>query len=137
MQSWCNMCRSNGLSVDHLLLHCPMAGMLWNFVFRSFDVHWVLPKRVVDLLCGWWNMLGRHTSDVWNLVPPCVMRTLWHERNRCTFKEEMKSGNQVLKCFITTLFKWSRAWGFTSSITPMRFISSLSLNYCPIPFATP
>ena len=83
-----------------------MAGMLWNFVFHSFDIQWVLTKRVVDLLCGWWNIVGRHNSDIWNLVPPCVMWTLWH-----TFKEEIKSGNQVFECFVTTSFEWSWAWG--------------------------
>jgi hypothetical protein len=131
------MCRSSGELVDHLLIHCPMAGMLWSFVFHSFNIHWVLPKRVVDLLCGWWNMLGRHNSDVWNLVPPCLMWTLWHERNRHTFEEERKSGNQVLEGFIMTLFEWSRTWGFTSSITAMHFISSLSLNSSPITFVNP
>ena len=38
------MCWVNGESVDHLLLHCPMAGSLRTFVFRSFGITWVLPK---------------------------------------------------------------------------------------------
>lgn len=75
------MCRDNGESVDHLFLHCPMARSLWTFVFRSFDINWVLPKSVVDLMSGWWTLLGRHTSDVWNLVPPCLVWTLWQEHN--------------------------------------------------------
>ena len=66
-------------------------------------------------------MLGRYTLDVWNLVPPCLMWTLWWERNRRSFEEEVKSENQVLGCFVNTLFEWSHAWGLTSSLTVMHF----------------
>ncbi len=52
MPSWCCMCQSNKESVDHLLLHCHVAGELWNIVFCSFRIQWVLSKRVVDLLFG-------------------------------------------------------------------------------------
>ncbi len=104
-----------------------MAGILWNFVFRSFGVQWVLAKSIVDLLCGWWNMLGRHTSDIWNLVPLCLMGTLWRERNRHSFEDKEKTESQLLDCFATLLFNWSRAGGFTSSTSVIHFISSLSL----------
>ena len=61
MASWCCMCRCSGESVDHLLIHCPVAGVLCNFVFCSFEIHWLLSERVVDVLNGWRNMLGRHS----------------------------------------------------------------------------
>ena len=38
---------------------------------RSFGVSWVLPKRVIDLLAGWRNWSGKHSLNVWNLVPHC------------------------------------------------------------------
>jgi hypothetical protein len=70
MTSWCYMYRCNGESVDHLL-HCLLAGVLWNFVFCSLGIQWVLSGQVVDVLFGWRNIFGKHSSDVWNLVP-CV-----------------------------------------------------------------
>jgi hypothetical protein len=42
MVGWCSMCRCNGETVDHLLLHCPVARELWSFVFRLFGVDWVI-----------------------------------------------------------------------------------------------
>ena len=33
---WCIMCRCNGETVDHLLLHYGKAYQLWSLVFRSF-----------------------------------------------------------------------------------------------------
>ena len=49
------MCCCDGETVDHLLLHCTLAHVLWSFVFTAFGIHWVTPRRVVDLLLGWRN----------------------------------------------------------------------------------
>ena len=35
------MCKSNGESVDHLFLHCPVAMDLWSMVLGLFGVSWV------------------------------------------------------------------------------------------------
>ena len=88
LTNWCCMCRCEGESVDHLLIHCYMANELWNFVFRSFGIQWVLPRRVIDLVDGWWNLLGKHSSDIWNMVPLCLMWTIKRERNSRTFEEK-------------------------------------------------
>ena len=70
---WYIMCRCNGETVDHLLLHCGKAYRLWILVFRSFGIAWVLPRSVADTLFDWWNWLGKHSSSIWNLAPLCVM----------------------------------------------------------------
>ena len=36
---WCYMCKRCGESVDHLLLHCPIAWELWSLVFCLFGIH--------------------------------------------------------------------------------------------------
>ena len=54
---WCIMCRCNGETMYHLLLHCGKAYRLWSLVFRSFGIFWVLPRLVVDTLFGWWDCL--------------------------------------------------------------------------------
>ena len=36
---WCCMCKKSGESVDHLLLHCPLAWKLWSMVLGLFGVH--------------------------------------------------------------------------------------------------
>uniref|UniRef100_A0A7N2MNQ6 Reverse transcriptase zinc-binding domain-containing protein n=1 Tax=Quercus lobata TaxID=97700 RepID=A0A7N2MNQ6_QUELO len=42
---WCYMCKRCGESVDHLLLHCPIAFELWSLVFCLFGIHWVMPHK--------------------------------------------------------------------------------------------
>ena len=53
LMDWCCMCKRSGESVDHLLLHYPMARELWFVVFGMFGVQWVMPHWVLDLWAGW------------------------------------------------------------------------------------
>ncbi len=124
LTSWCCMCCCNGETVDHLLLHCPAAGVLWSWIFQAFGVHWVLSGTVADHLISWWNGLGRHSSDLCNIVPVCLMWTIWEERNQCTFEDVSKVDSQILEGSILTLFDWSRVWGFSNSTSIPEFISS-------------
>ena len=93
MTSWCCMCRCrcNGETVDHLMLHCPLAVVLWNFFFWVFDVHWVVSGCVMDMLFGWRNWFGKHYLEVWNLVPLCLMWTIWGEQNQRIFEDKANS----------------------------------------------
>ena len=93
---WYIMCRCNGESVNHLLLHCGKAFQLWSLVFRSYGISWVLPRSIADMLFGWWNWFGKHSSKVWNLAPLCLMWCIWRERNWHTFEDRDKSDDQLL-----------------------------------------
>ena len=44
---WCYMCKKNGESVDHALLHCDIARDCWPLLFCLFGVQWVLPQKVI------------------------------------------------------------------------------------------
>ena len=125
---WCIMCRCNGETVDHLLLHYDKAYRLWSLVFRSFGIFWVLPRAVADTLFGWWNWPGKQVSSIWNLAPLCLMWCLWKGRNRRTFEDMESSDDQLLAFISGSLFDWSRAWGLTSSDSLPLFLSSLLYN---------
>ena len=74
---WCIMCRHCGETVDHLFLHCEMAYRFWSFVFTTFGLSWVIPRSIPYLFFGWWNRLGKHLSQIWNLVPLCILCVFW------------------------------------------------------------
>lgn len=80
------------------------------FVFLGFYL-W----SVIDLLAVWQNWSGKHSSNVWNLVPHCAMWIIWRERNNRIFEDSVISEDKLLELFATTLFDWSHAWGFTST----------------------
>jgi hypothetical protein len=56
---WCCMCKKNGELVDHLLLHYEIASAVWNSIFGSVRMAWVMPSWVVDLFSCWRLLDGR------------------------------------------------------------------------------
>jgi len=85
---WCCMCKKHGESVDHFLLHCDVAWVVWSFFYSLLRVEWVMPSSVLDLLSGWGTLLGHGpTNHIWKQVPLCVLWGLWRERNFRLFED--------------------------------------------------
>ena len=126
MAGWCCMCKHNWETGDHLLLHCETASALWSFILQAFRINWVMPAKVIDLLFGWYNWFGKHSSGVWNLVPLCLMWTLWQERNRRIFEGLEKSTSQIKEQFSGLLYDCSKSWGFTDASSLPDFVVSFT-----------
>ena len=123
----CCMCCCNAESVNHLLLFCLIAHFLWMYMLRLFGIDWVMPSSVVDLLFCWYHWLGKHSFDIWNLVPGCLMWIIWTEWHRRSFEDEGKTVVQLLELCQRTLFDWSRCWGFSDYSTLTDFLSSIRI----------
>ena len=124
----CCMCCCNVESVDHLLRFCPIAHSLQTYMLRLFGIDQVMPSSVVDLLFCWYYWLGKHNSDIWNLVPGCLMWTTWTKWNQHFFEDKGKTVVQLLDLCHQTLFDWSRCWGLSNCFTFMEFLSSISIS---------
>jgi hypothetical protein len=42
---WCCMCKKNGKSIDHILLHCDVTWAVWSFFYSLFEVEWVCQEE--------------------------------------------------------------------------------------------
>jgi hypothetical protein len=115
LQNWCCLCKSNGESVDHLFLHCPMASDLWWMVFSMFGVQWVMPRTIMDLFSCWMGLPGRHdTVLVWKMILHCLIWCLWHERNARNFEDSERHIHELKLFFFHTLFDWVLGSGVSS-----------------------
>ena len=104
---WCYICKCNGESVDHLLLHCSIALDLWSMILGLFGVQWVMPKSVLELLACWLGRCVRNrNSHIWMIIPPCLMWFIWREMNSKSF-EDTENSMLVLKLFF---FRTSLDW---------------------------
>ena len=101
--NWCCMCHCNEETVNHLLLHCPVAHSLWVYMFQIFRIQWVMPGSMESLVyCwsfGWENLI-----HIWNMVPSWLMWIVWMERNRRSFEDTEKSLVQLQALCQKTLF---------------------------------
>uniref|UniRef100_A0A2N9H161 Reverse transcriptase zinc-binding domain-containing protein n=1 Tax=Fagus sylvatica TaxID=28930 RepID=A0A2N9H161_FAGSY len=107
LQNWCCLCKSNGESVDHLFIHCPMATDMWWMVFGMFGVQWVMPRTIMDLFSCWSGQLRSHdTVLVWKMISHCLIWCLWHERSARHFEDSERHIHELKLFFFHTLFDW-------------------------------
>ena len=59
----------------------------------------VLGYTQIDSRLALWlvNQLGKHSSQIWNLVPLCILWCIWKERNQRTFEDLV---SPVIKCLL-------------------------------------
>ena len=124
----CCLCCRNAVSVGHMLLFCSIAHSLWMYMLQLFGIEWVMPGSVVDLLFCWYHWLGKHSSDIWDLVLSCLMWIIWTERNWRSFEDEGKTLVQLLEYCQWTLFDWSCCWGYSDCSTLLDFLSSIRID---------
>ena len=127
----CCLCKVSAESVDHLLLHCPLAKELWDSILSLFGVSWVMPHQVRELITCWQCGFGRQQySMIWKAIPHCIMWCIRQERNQRSF-EDIEMGVADLKIFcFRTLFDWIRASGCFSFLSLQDFLDSCnSLNH--------
>ena len=77
----------------------------------------MMPKIVASLLFGWWNWSGKHSSNIWNMVPTCLMWLIWWERNNRTFEDIVRSIDLLKPIIVGTLFQCGK-FGVLHNVFP-------------------
>ena len=49
----CIMCEEDEETIDHLLIHCKCAKMLWDLFLSIVGISWVFPHSVLHSLLAW------------------------------------------------------------------------------------
>ena len=127
--SWRCLCKVDGETVDHLLLHCPFSCEVWDMIFALFGVQWVMPGKILDLLACWQGCFGRHKHNViWKCIPHCLMWCLRRERNSRQFEGCERSPTDLKNIVLNTLFEWVSASGCLSCSTFLDFLDLCSFQ---------
>ncbi|RVW56571.1 hypothetical protein CK203_086726 [Vitis vinifera] len=93
MANRCNLCKENEETVNHILIHCGKTRDLWNLLFSSFGVVWVLPESVRNLLLEWkMKGMGKKRNVVWKMAPICLF---W-----CILESEIEESSKRKRCQI-------------------------------------
>ena len=86
-----------------------------------------MPRSVAGLLFRWHQWLRKHNSNIWNLIPGCLMWIAWLEWNRRSFENTKKMLDELKVLCQRSLFEWSRCWDFTDYCSLSKFMFSLRL----------
>ena len=98
-------------------------------MIQAFGIHWVRPGSAARLLFCWYQWLGKHSSNIWNLILGCLMWIVWLERNRRSFENKEKTLDELKVLCQCSLFELSRCWGFIDSLSLSEFMFSLRLSF--------
>ena len=105
----CFLCEEEEETIDHLLIHCSIAKMLWNLLLAIVDYNWVSPLTVCQALLAWQSArVGKKRKSVWLAAPLCLFWTVWNERNRAAFDNEIPSAFRMKSSFLFTLWSWAK-----------------------------
>ena len=106
----CPLCCDEEETINHILIHCSKAKVLWDLLFSLFGVNWVIPFSVRDTLLGWHAPLkDKKHSKVWRAAPLCLFWMVWKERNRIVFENEVLSLQRLKNSFICNLLSWANS----------------------------
>ncbi|KAL6331568.1 hypothetical protein AAG906_011508 [Vitis piasezkii] len=97
----CVLCCAEEETINHILIHCPKARVLWDLVFSLFGVNWVLSFTVRDTLSGWSaSFVDKKRGKTWRAAPLCLFWTVWKERNMIVFDNEVLSILRMKNSFV-------------------------------------
>lgn len=65
--TWCYMCKCSSGIVDHLLLHCKVVSSLWRVALNCFEIQWVIPGKIRDVLHSCTFEMRKRISRAWRL----------------------------------------------------------------------
>jgi hypothetical protein len=124
---WCCMCKKNGESIDHLLLHCKVAHDLWSYILILFGVEWVMQRTVLELLTSWGSSVGYgRAKEAWRLAPLCLFWCIWQERNAWLFEDVETSMVELQKCLLNMLYIWIVSHHCLNDFTFVDFLNLFS-----------
>ena len=66
----CYLCGSDEENVNHLLIHCTVARVLWGIVLGLFGAQWVFPESVKEVVLSWkGSFVGKKGKKIWRSIP--------------------------------------------------------------------
>ncbi|KAG2708551.1 hypothetical protein I3760_05G199100 [Carya illinoinensis] len=102
------MCKENGESVDHLLLHYKVARTMWDDFFTRIELSWVMPLEMVDIFASWRGLRGNsQVAAIWRMVHIFMCWCIWQEGNDRSFEDRERTMDE-LNVFFFKLSLWVR-----------------------------
>ena len=120
----CVMCEKDEETIDHLLIHCKCAKMLWDLFLSIVGISWVFPHSVLHTLLAWQGAaVGKKSKKIWLAAPLCLFWNLWGVRNRLVFENEVYSSQRIKVNFVSNLWTWANLYSDANSHAILDFLT--------------
>ena len=122
----CFMCEEEEETIDHLLIHCKFAKMLWDLFLSIVGISWVFPHSVLHTLLAWQGAtVGKKHKQIWLAAPLCLFWNLWRARNRLVFENEVPFAQRIKANFVTNLWSWANLYSVDNTHSIIDFFTWL------------
>lgn len=102
----CPMCLAEE-SIDHLLLNCNFAYVIWTSIFSGFHFSAPLHQSVPALFEFWGLGVGsKRGRSMWKLSFLAAIWSIWKERNRRCFEGKVANVNMVVEAVKRSVALW-------------------------------
>lgn len=101
----CVMCHADIESVDHLLIHCPVASHLWLF-FGQLLGGCRAPQSLKDLWGDWRKHLKKPLIPFWDWLTRAIIWNIWLERNNRIFSAICLSTIAIISKIVHMIQLW-------------------------------
>ena len=119
-------CEEDEETIDHLLIHCKRAKMLWNLLLSIVGTSWVFPHSVLHTLLAWQGAaVGKKCKKIWLAAPLCLFWILWRARNRLVFENEGTSDQKIKANFVSNLWAWANLYSADNTNSVVDFLTWL------------
>ena len=119
----CYLCCAVEESIDHLLIHCTKARILW---------------AMKEILLGWHGLfVGKNRVKVWKAAPLCLFWTVWKKRNKVVFENEDLSIQRMKYFFVCNLWSWSKCCMVEGPNSSINFFEWLGYGWGRVSFLYP
>jgi hypothetical protein len=76
-----------------------------ELAINLFDVDWIMPRRVRELLMSWGGQVGCcNILEVWRLDPLCLIWRIWREWTSLSFEDRETSMAELKKLIFNSLY---------------------------------
>ena len=69
--------------------------------------------------------MGKKHKKIWLAAPLCLFWTLWRERNRVVFENEVSSAQRTKATFLSNLWSWANLYSIDNTNSLVDFLSSM------------
>ena len=122
----CFMCKEDEENIDHLLIHCKSAKMLWNLFLSIVGTSWVFLQSVLHTLLAWQGAaVGKKRKRICLAAPICLFWTLWRARNRLVFENEGTTDQKIKANFVYNLWAWANMYRDDKTNSVVEFLTWL------------
>jgi len=98
-------------TAEHLVIHCPTFGSLWQHVKSWLGVYYVDPQHVMNHFYQFMYSSRGYTPrrSFLLMIWLCCIWVLWNERNHQLFFNNVKSVRQLMEKVKITSLSWLKA----------------------------